>query len=324
MLKALSKPLLQKKIVVIGGGTGVFTVLTGLRKHFNDLTAVVTMSDDGGSTGILREEFGILPPGDVRRSLVALSATDNEILARLFNYRFEEGAGLNGHSFGNLMLTALERVTGGFDKAIKEAAKILSVQGQVLPVTLKNAKLYAELDNGKIVCGETNIDIPNHEADAAIKKIWLKPQAVINPEVADAILKADAVLIGPGDLYTSLIPNLLVKGMNEVLQKTTAKKIYFVNVMTKYGETHGFRASDFLKTLERYLGKGVLDFVVVNTKKPGWSRLKNYVQEKAELVEFDKENFGRPPTVLATDLLRFKGLVRHDPDKIAGLVKMVI
>lgn len=321
----MSKPILsQKKIVVIGGGTGVFTVLTGLRKYFTDLTAVVTMSDDGGSTGILREEFGVLPPGDVRRSLVALARTDNEILSSLFNYRFEEGAGFNGHSFGNLMLIALERLTGGFDKAIKEAAKILAVQGQVLPVTLKNAKLYAELDNGKIVRGETNIDVPKHDAGAGIKKIWLKPQAVINPEVADAILKADGVLIGPGDLYTSLIPNLLVKGMNEVLKKTRAKKIYFVNVMTKYGETHGFRASDFLKTLEQYLGKGILDFVVVNVKKPGWSRMKNYVQEKAELVEFDRENFASRPTVITADLLRAKGLVRHDPDKISGLVKMVL
>lgn len=320
----MSKSLLQKKIVVIGGGTGVFTVLTGLRKYFSDLTAVVTMSDDGGSTGILREEFGILPPGDVRRSLVALARTDNEILSRLFNYRFEEGAGLNGHSFGNLMLTALERLTGGFDKAIKEAAKILLVQGQVLPVTLKNARLYAELDNGKIVRGENNIDVPKHDTGAAIKKIWLKPLAVINPEVADAILKADAVLIGPGDLYTSLIPNLLVKGMNEVLKKSRAKKIYFVNVMTKHGETHGFRASDFLRILENYLGKGILDFVVVNIKKPGWSRMKNYVQEKAELVEFDKENFAGQPTIITADLLRVKGLVRHDPDKIAGLVRMIL
>lgn len=320
----MSKLYPSKKIVVIGGGTGVFTVLTGLRKYFSDLTAVVTMSDDGGSTGILREEFGILPPGDVRRSLVALARTDNEILSRLFNYRFEEGAGLNGHSFGNLMLTALERLTGSFDKAIKEAAKILLVQGQVLPVTLKNARLYAELDNGKIVRGENNIDVPKHDIGAGIKKIWLKPSAVINPEVSDAILKADAVLIGPGDLYTSLIPNLLVRGMNEVLKKSRAKKIYFVNVMTKYGETHGFRASDFLKILEQYLGKGILDFVVVNSKKPGWSRLKNYVQEKAELVEFDKENFGHQPTVITADLLRAKGLARHDPDKIAGLVKMIL
>ncbi|MEK7147138.1 MAG: gluconeogenesis factor YvcK family protein [Patescibacteria group bacterium] len=320
----MSKPYSQKKIVVIGGGTGVFTVLTGLRKHFSDLTAVVTMSDDGGSTGILREEFGILPPGDVRRSLVALARTDNEVLAQLFNYRFEEGAGLTGHSFGNLMLTALERLTGSFDLAVKEAGRILSIQGRVLPVTLKNAKLYAELENGKVVRGETNIDIPKYDSGSAIKKIWLKPRAVVNPEVSAAILGADAVLIGPGDLYTSLIPNFLVKGMSDVLKKSRAKKIYFVNVMTKYGETHGFKASDFLNVLERYLGRGILDFVVVNVKKPGWSRLKNYVQEKAELVEFDRENFARRPTVITADLLRVKGLVRHDSDKITNLVKMIL
>ena len=244
----MNKPK-DKKIVVIGGGTGVFTMLTGLRRYFNNLTAVVTMADDGGSTGILREEFGILPPGDVRRSLVALARTDNEVLAHLFNYRFQEGSGLSGHSFGNLMLTALERITGSFDGAIKEASRILAVQGQVLPVTLKKGNLYAELEDGAIIKGETNIDIPKHDGNLKIKKVWLKPKVSANAEALEAIMKADAVIIGPGDLYTSIVPNLLVDGVVKALNKTKAKKIYFVNLMTKFGETNGFKASDFVKTL---------------------------------------------------------------------------
>lgn len=313
----------KKGTVVIGGGTGVFTVLTGLRPYFDNLTAVVTMADDGGSTGILREEFGILPPGDVRRSLIALASTDNIMLAKLFNYRFEKGAGLTGHSFGNLMLTALERLTGSFDKAILEASRILAVQGRVLPVTLENSRLYAELENGMIIRGENNIDIPKHDGSIAIKQVWLKPATSANPEVIQAILKAKLVIVGPGDLYTSLIPNLLVSGVKEALKKTKAKKIYFVNLMTKLGETNGFRASDFLKTLEFYLGSGVLNYVVINTKKPGWRRYRRYIKEKADMVEFDKENFGSYPAVITADLLRSGVLIRHDPEKIARLIKMI-
>ena len=171
----------DKKIVVIGGGTGIFPVLLGLKKHFSKITAIVTMSDEGGSSGILREEFGILPPGDIRRAMIALSASDNKILSELFNYRFQEGSGLSGHSFGNLMITALERITGSFDSAITEAGKILSVQGDVLPVTLKKASLMAELENGELIKGERNIDIPKHDGHLKIKKVWLKPEAEINP-----------------------------------------------------------------------------------------------------------------------------------------------
>ncbi|MDP1719188.1 MAG: YvcK family protein, partial [bacterium] len=167
----------SKKIVVIGGGTGIFPILLGLKKHFSDITAIVTTADEGGSSGILREEFGILPPGDVRRALIALSSSDNKMLSELFNYRFQEGSGLSGHSFGNLMITALERITGSFDKAVSEAGKILAVQGRVLPVTLDKASLMAELENGEIVKGETNIDIPKHDGRLKIKKVWLKPEA---------------------------------------------------------------------------------------------------------------------------------------------------
>ena len=312
-----------KKIVVIGGGTGVFTVLSGLKNYFKNLTAVVTMADDGGSTGILREEFGILPPGDVRLS----DGKRAEILRELFNYRFHEGSGLRGHNFGNLMLTALERITGNFQEAVQQSGKILSVEGRVVPVTLGNIRLVAELDDGAVISGETNIDIPKHDGRLKIKKVWLSPQADLNIVARDAILKADAVIIGPGDLYTSLIPNLLVRGMKDALRKSRGKVIYFVNVMTKFGETNGFRASDFYEKIESYVGEGTIDYVVVNNKKPRPERLRPYVMEKAEFVEIDRESGawkGGKPMLVASDLMRSRGMIRHDSEKIAKMIRKLL
>ncbi len=314
----------NRKIVVIGGGTGVFTVLSGLRNYFSDLTAIVTMADDGGSTGILREEFGILPPGDVRRALIALSGSDNKILSELFNYRFMEGSGLRGHNFGNLMLTALERITGNFQKAIDQGAKILSVRGRVVPVTLENVRLVAELENGQIVRGETNIDIPRHDGRLKIKRVRLLPEAGINPSAKEEIMRADGVVIGPGDLYTSLIPNLLVRGMKDALLKTKGKVIYVVNLMTKFGETNGFRASDFLRTVEDYIGRGIIDYAVVNGKKPAPERLRPYIMEKAGFVEVDRENFGAKPILISADLMRSRGMIRHDYEKTARIIRKLL
>jgi len=314
----------RKKIVVIGGGTGIFAILNGLKNYFDDISAVVTMADDGGSTGILREEFGILPPGDARRAIIALSHSDNKILSELFNYRFKEGKGLAGHSFGNLMITALERLTGNFDKAIKEASKIFGLKGKVIPVTLQNTRLYAELENGKVVSRETNIDVPKHDGHLKIKKVWLKPAVKINPEAAKEIKVADLIIIGPGDLYTSLVPNLLVKGLKSSLKHSKAKVIYFVNLMTKYGETDGFRTSDFLKVLENYLGEGVLDYIVVNNKKPAPARLRPYALEKAYWVENDFKKINRKPILIEADLLRPRGFVRHDPEKAAAVVRKLL
>lgn len=314
----------DKKIVVIGGGTGVFTTLSGLKHYFNNLTAVVTMADDGGSTGFLREEFGILPPGDIRRALIALAASDNKILAQLFSYRFQEGNGLSGHSFGNLMIAALERITGSFDQAVEEVGKILSIQGKVLPVTLKHTSLMAELENKAVIKGETNIDIPKHDGNLKIKKVWLKPEAPLNPLAQKVILEADAIVIGPGDLYTSIVPNLLASGMKQSLKKAKGKKIYFVNLMTKFGETIGFRASDFVNTIEQYLGKGVLDYAIINKTRPSLMRFRPYVKEKAEFVEPDLDNLPEKPTPISANLLRHSGLIRHDPDKLAKVVRMLI
>lgn len=314
----------KKKIVVIGGGTGIFAILSGLKNYFDDISAIVSMADDGGSTGILREEFGILPPGDVRRAIVALAHSDNKVLSELFNYRFKEGKGLAGHSFGNLMITALERLTGSFDEAIKEASKIFGLKGKVIPVTLQQTRLYAELENGKIVSQEANIDVPKHDGHLKIKRIWLKPAVQINPEADKEIRAADLIIIGPGDLYTSLIPNLLVKGLKKSLKQTKAKIIYFVNLMTKYGETDCFTASDFLKILESYLGKIVLDYIVVNNKKPAPARLRPYASERACLVKNDLKHSIKKPILIAADLLRPRGFLRHDPGKAASVVRKLL
>lgn len=302
----------------------MFTVLSGLRKHFADLTAIVTMADDGGSTGVLREEFGILPPGDVRRALIALSGRDNAMLAKLFNYRFAEGKGLSGHSFGNLMLAALERLTGSFPRAIEEAGKMLGVAGRVLPVTLTKTRLHAELEDGRIVDGEANIDVPLHDGRLRIVRVWLKPTARITAAARVAIMEADAVLVGPGDLYTSIIPNILVRGVPEALKQTKAKKMYVVNLMTKHGETNGFAASDFVCALERYLGANVLDAVIANSNVPALSRLKPYVHEGAALVKIDAVNFPKGLRLTRADLLRPRGFLRHDSEKLARVVKKLV
>lgn len=307
----------SSKIVVIGGGTGVFTVLSGLRKYPVNLSAIVSVADDGGSTGVLREEFGILPPGDVRRTMVALARSDDRLLSDLFSYRFSEG-GLRGHTFGNIMLTALERITGSFEDAVYEAGRILGVSGQVLPVTFANVRLCAKLENGTVIKGEKNIDIPQHDGNLKIKKIFLEPKASINPRAAKAIHEADLVVIGPGDLYTSLVPNLVVSGLVSALKKTKAKKVYVANIMTKWGETNGFNAVDFIDAVERYVGKNVLDYAIINTKRPSADRIRLYEKESAKFVE--QGNIPHKPTAVLGDFVRARGFVRHDPDRLAKVL----
>lgn len=314
----------NKNIVVIGGGTGIFSVLTALKNKKYNLSVIVSMADDGGSSGILREEFGILPPGDVRRALVALSQSP-KILTDLFNFRFEEGMNLKGHNLGNLLITALERMTGSFEKALFEIRKILNVKGNVIPVTLDNSRLYAELENGLIIKGETNIDIPKHNGNLKIKRVFLKPKSKINPVAEAVLLKADFIILGPGDLYTSIIPNLLVKNVFQNIKKSKAKKIYIVNLMTKFGETNHFKASDFIKTIEKYLGKKVLDYVLINTKRPDEERLREYAAENAEFVEYNKNDLKKfNYKFIYGNFLRSSGFLRHDPNKLAkSLIKII-
>lgn len=312
--------LSEKRVVVIGGGTGIIPVLHALKHEVRHLSAVVTMADDGGSTGILREEFGVLPPGDIRRVLIALSSSDQSLLSKLFSYRFEEGTGLTGHAFGNLMLTALERVSGNFETAIEEAQKLLGAKGSIIPVTLDSTHLVAELEDGTLVRGETNVDVPRHDGTLKIKKVWLEPAAHVNPRAKTAMLGADTIVIGPGDLYTSIIPNLAVRGMREALQKSNAIKIYFVNLLTKFGETNAFTAQDFLRAIEPYLGEHVLDYVMVNTAKPSLKRMKPYLLERASFVEPNIISPAGKPIPILADLLRPQGLIRHDAEKIKNVL----
>jgi len=306
------------RIVVIGGGTGSFTVLRGLKDKVEGLSAVVSMFDSGGSTGLLRDEFGILPPGDVRRCLIAL-ADENDMLRKLFMFRFDEHSSLQGHSFGNLFLTALTELTGGEAEAIRQASKILRIKGSVLPVSFDNCNVYAELENGLTIKGETNIDVPKHDPNLRIVKTWLVPEAKANPEAVDAILQADLVVIGPGDLFSSIIPNLLVKGIPEALKKTKAKKVYVCNLMTKLGESTGFKASDFVREIKKY--GGVPDAVVCNTSKGTPELLRKYAGQNQFPVIVDENEIEKLNVKLVKgDVMSTPELIRHDSEKLAELL----
>jgi len=308
----------MQRIVVIGGGTGSYTALRGLKEYDIDLTAIVSMMDSGGSTGRLRDEFGFLPPGDVRRCLLALSP-DTSMLRKLFDYRFSRGKGLNGHNLGNLFLTALRDITGREEEAITEASRILNIKGRVLPVTTTNCQLGAILENNQVVVGETNIDIPRYDPNLRIKKLFLVPKPRAYRGAVKAILGADKIVIGPGDLYTSILPNLIITGIRNAIKKSRAKKVYVCNIMTKYGETTGFKASDFVSEVRKYLGEGVLDYVICNNKKPSKNLLKEYEKEKAHFVEPNMKS-SKKFKVIKTDLLDNINLARHNPDKLAKTI----
>lgn len=310
----------QKNIVVMGGGTGTFTVLSGLKKYPNiNLSAIVSMADDGGSTGVLREEFGILPPGSVRPALVGLSHSEKQV-ADLFNFRFSEGS-FEGHNFGNILLTAFTKMYGDFERAIEEAGKILHIRGRVIPSTLEKARLCARLEDDTVVVGETNIDVPKHDGTLRIQEVWLDPPCKANPRALQAILEADLVVIGPGDLFSSVLPNLVVVGIPEAVRKSRAKKVYVCNMMTKFGETNGFSGRDFVETIENYLGKDVLDFVIFNTKQPSCERIIKYEKEGAQFVQFGQGNLKRSRTrVIYGNFLRPRGFIRHDPAKLAKVL----
>lgn len=313
-----------KRIVAIGGGTGLLTVLAAVAGETEHLSVIVTMAEDGGSTGILREEFGILPTADIRRALVALSASDRALLAQLMGYRFEGGSGLAGHAFGNLLLTALQKITGDVERAIGEAQRLLGARGTVIPVTLDSAQLAAELEDGTQIRGKSNVDLPTHDPTIPIRRVWLDPTAKINPRAAATIREANAIVIGPGDPFTNVIPNLLVSGMREALTASRAATMYLVNILTKSGETTGFAASDFVRVVESYAGTGTIRYAIVNTARPAASRMRPYLKENASFVEPDLTPSEHPPTPIFADLLRPKGLVRHDPEKVKRVIASLI
>ena len=312
----------MRKIVTIGAGTGSYMILRGLKKFPFDITAVVTMLDNGGSSGVLRDEFGILPPGDVRRCLVALSeGKSTQILRDLFNFRFKQKESwVYGHSLGNLFLLALSSIYGSEIEGIKKASELLNLKGKVLPVSLNNSHVHALLEDGTKIIGETNIDVPKHDGNLRIKKIELKPVARIFKETDKAIREADMVIIGPGDIYSSLVPNLIVKGMKEALRSSRAKKIAICNSMTKWGETHDFKASDMIRELLKYSGLPKFDYVICNSKEISKEMRKRYAKEKKYPVIVDAEVAKYANKVIKTDLLLDAEVVRYDPKTVAKIL----
>lgn len=249
------------KIVAIGGGTGLSVLLSGLKNHTDNITAIVTVADDGGSSGRLRKEMDVLPPGDFRNCIVALSDAEKTV-RDLFQYRFSRGQGLEGHSFGNLFIVAMMEVTGSFDAALREAGKVLAVRGNLVPATMENIRLMAKLVDGKLIAGESQISKPS----VPIQNVYIEPEnPKVHPEAKAAILDADAVVLGPGSLFTSVLPNLMVPGIKEAIQKSNAVKVYICNVATQVGETDGYNVADHIIALQNHTYDEIVDFALVNS-----------------------------------------------------------
>jgi uncharacterized cofD-like protein len=306
------------KIVAIGGGTGLATLLTGLKEYSSNISAIVTVADDGGSSGRLRQQFDILPPGDIRNCLVAL-ADASTMMRDLFQYRFEEGSELAGHSFGNLFITVMTRLTGDFEKAIRETSKVLALRGQVIPSTLDNVVLAARHTNGTVTEGEYKIPL----AQLPINRVFLKPaQPQPAPEAIKAIEDADIIVLGPGSLYTSILPNLLIAEISDAIVASKAIKVYVCNVMTQPGETENYCASSHVKALIEHSHARIIDYCIVNTGKIPASILKRYEEQHSVPVANDSaliENAGY--RVLGADILSIADdMVRHDPLKLASIV----
>jgi uncharacterized cofD-like protein len=307
------------RIVAIGGGTGLSTILKGLKHITNNITAVVTVGDDGGSSGRLRQEMGVLPPGDIRNCIAAL-ADEEDLVTRLFQYRFKEGNGLEGHSFGNLFLTALCAITGDMVRAVKESSKVLAIRGKVLPSTLDDMRLVAEMEDGRIILGESNIP----EAGGRIKKLRIEPARLkALDDVIMAIDNADLIIYSPGSLYTSVIPNLLIDEIAAAISKSKAKKIYICNIMTQPGETEYFAVSDHIQAiLDHSKYNSIIDAVFVNDSLPKNLALK-YKAANSLPVKLDVENIKKLGIKVITRRLieeNAEGLVRHSPKRLARVI----
>jgi len=310
------------RIVVIGGGTGLSTMLRGLKQYTSNIVAVVTVTDDGGSSGMLQRHLGMLPPGDIRNCVVAL-ADEETLMTELFQHRFDEaGEGLAGHSFGNLLIAAMTDITGDFEAAVKETSKVLAIRGRVLPSTTQNVTLRAELADGSLVDGETSIA----KSAQPIQRITLVPPDVKSlQEVLDAIRLANAVIIGPGSIYTSVIPNLLVEGMVDAIAAARAVKVYVCNVMTQPGETDGYRASDHVRAVTEHTGRRLFSYVLVNKEVPSMRLLEKYHKQGAELVSPDVDvirEMGYKP--ITGNYISQTDVVRHDPEKLAQAILRLV
>src|SRR5271154_1487715 len=317
------------RVVALGGGTGLSAVLRGLKEHIAergkrrpkqsiaDLTAVVTVTDDGGSSGRLRREYRVLPPGDIRNCMVALSR-DELLLGDLFQYRFPAGYGLAGHSFGNLFLTALTNVTGDFSRAVQVSAQVLAIRGRIFPSTAQNVTLQAELENGKVVAGETNIS----RSRKRIARVRLVPRRVRPlPEVLAAIREADLILVGPGSLYTSILPNLLVEEMVEVIANSHATRVYIANVMTQPGETQHYSVADHVRAIYAHTRRDLFDFVVINRAQVSPRLRRRYAAQGAEPVDPSFGELDRMGLKYVTgDIAQQGSVVRHDQTRLAQLL----
>lgn len=324
------KDNLQKQIfkdpnvVVIGGGTGLSILLRGLKEYTSNITAIVTVADDGGGSGVLREDLGMLPPGDIRSCLLALANTE-PTMEKLFQYRFNNGR-LKGQSFGNLLIAAMNGIYGSFEMAIKEASNVLAITGRVLPMTLEEVQLFAELEDGKIVKGESNIPAVVENTGIKIRRMFINPK-ISNPlaEGVEAIKNADLIVLGPGSLYTSVIPNLLINNIVETIYKSKAPKLYISNVMTQLGETKGYDVMDHVDAILDHTKEGFLDYVIANTEMIPEDVLGKYITDGSRPVilkeEHREELKKRNIKLLEEDLVDIeKGYIRHDSKKISEIL----
>jgi uncharacterized cofD-like protein len=321
----IDKKILERgpSIVVVGGGTGLSTMLRGLKTFTSNITAVVTVSDDGGSSGTLREDLGILPPGDIRNCILALARTE-PILEKLLQYRFTEGR-LKNQNFGNLFLAAMTRVCGSFEKAVKTMSDVLAVTGVVLPVSLEDIKLCAELEDKTIVIGESKVE--SKLKKSAIKRVFIQPEnAKAFPEVIEAIKEADAIILGPGSLYTSIIPNLLVNGVVRAIRNSRATKIYVSNIMTQPGETDNYSVYDHIRAIEEHGGRGCINFCIVNSGKVSADVVEKYIEDGAQKVEIDEKKIQRNGIkLIKEDVINIeKGFVRHNSAKLGEAIEKII
>ncbi|MBN1622327.1 MAG: YvcK family protein [Endomicrobiales bacterium] len=315
----MKKNKFEPKITTIGGGTGLSVLLRGLKKYTPDLTAIVSVTDDGGSSGKLRKELGVLPPGDIRNCLVALSEEEN-LMAKLFQYRFSSAGSLSGHSFGNLFLTAMSALTGSFDEGIAQTSKVLAIRGKVLPATLSSVILKAKLSDGKVVKGESKIT-KSYSRVKHLKMFPASPPAA--PEVINAVNSCDGIVIGPGSLYTSLITNLLVEGMVPALKTAKKPKIYVCNIMTQPNETKNYKLSDHLAAFKKHIGENIFSYIIINVGSIPKMVAKRYERKRQFPVRIDIKDY--PGTkIIREDLVSHQEYVRHDPDKLSKIIMKIL
>ncbi len=304
----------RPRVVCIGGGTGLSVILRGLKKLPIDITAIVTVADDGGSSGRLRNDLRMPPPGDIRNVLIALADTE-PLLESVLQYRFENGQGLAGHTLGNLMIAAMKEITGDFTQAVKEMSRVLAVHGRVLPASDQDVKLVAEMADGTVVQGESSIP----QSGKPIRRVFLDPPEP-HPlrEAVEAIREADGIIVGPGSLYTSILPNLLVKDISKLIRSSKAYKIYVCNMMTQPGETDGFSASDHIRAIYEHVGERLFDLTIINNEVPPLSIQQKYAKKGQRMVMPDIEGIHQLGCdVLADNLLLYQTVVRHDAERIS-------